>query len=59
MDEDEQQIRIRKPKTYRSRKNILNLYDDAELIERYRLDLEGIMLVIDMVRDAIAPPTNE
>ena len=49
---DEQQVGIRRQKAYRTRKDILNLYDDAELTKRYRLDREGIMLVTDMVRDA-------
>ena len=35
---DEQQVGIRKPNVYRSRKDILNLYHVAELIKGYRLD---------------------
>ncbi len=35
-----------------------NVYEDIELVIRYRLDHEGIMLVGNMVRDAIAPKTN-
>ena len=42
---DEQQVGIRKTKPYRPRKDIFNLYDDAQLIKKYKLDCEGIMLV--------------
>ena len=35
------------------------MFDDAELVKRYRLDREGILLVSDMVGDAIAPKTNK
>ncbi|KAK0147928.1 putative nuclease HARBI1 [Merluccius polli] len=30
----------------------------TELIKRYRLNLEGIKLIVELVRDAITPPTN-
>ena len=44
-----QHIRLRKQKVFRSRKNILDAYSDAELIKRFRLDHEGIMLLTEMV----------
>lgn len=34
------------------------MYDDSELVKRYRLDRGGILLVTDFVRGAITPPTN-
>ena len=42
-----QEVRRRRPRTFRERNNILGLYDDAELIKRYRLDSEGIAFVIN------------
>lgn len=33
------------------------MYNDSELVKRYRLDREGIMVVTDFVRDTITPPT--
>lgn len=50
--------RIRRPRVCREWKNILNIYDDAELVKRYKLDRAGILLVTDLVRDAITLPTN-
>lgn len=50
--------RVRRPRIFRERKDILNMYNDAELIKRYRLDREGILLVTDFVRDAITPATS-
>ena len=41
-----QQVRRRRPRNFRERKNILGLYDDAEL-KRYRLDSEGIAFIIN------------
>ncbi|XP_045101457.1 putative nuclease HARBI1 [Portunus trituberculatus] len=55
---DAQQERARRPRQHRVRKDVLNMYDDAKLIKRYRLDREGILLVTDMVRDKISPATN-
>ena len=43
-----QEVR-RRPRTFRERNNILGLYDDAELIKRYRLDSEGIAFVFNLV----------
>lgn len=39
-------------------KDILNIYSDAELVKRYRLDRAEILLVTDFVRDAITPPKS-
>ncbi len=36
---------------------MLELYDDRELIKRYRLDHQGILFVTDLVRNAITPQT--
>ncbi len=42
----------------RDRKNILQTLNDSELIKRYRLDREGIMFVVDLIRDALTSPTQ-
>ncbi|KAK0143320.1 Protein FAM184A [Merluccius polli] len=36
----------------------LQTMEDCELIKRYRLNREGIKLVVELVRDAITSPTN-
>ncbi|XP_053296371.1 putative nuclease HARBI1 isoform X2 [Pleuronectes platessa] len=41
-----------------ARRNALETMEDRELIKRYRLNREGIQLVVDLVRDAITSPTN-
>lgn len=57
-EQQQQHGRLRRPRNYRERKDLVNMYDDFELIKRFRLDRAGIMLVTDMVRDSISPPTN-
>ena len=42
---DHQQVWRRRSRTFRERKNILDIYDDAELIRRYRLDRGGIAFI--------------
>ncbi|KAK0131224.1 hypothetical protein N1851_034090 [Merluccius polli] len=37
---------------------VLETMEDCELIKRYRLNREGIKLVVELVRDAITSPTN-
>ena len=39
--------RIRRRRVYSERKDILNMYNDAELVKRYRLDRAGILLMTD------------
>lgn len=39
------------------RRNILETMNDRELIKRYRLDHDGIMFVVDLIRDALTSPT--
>ena len=41
-----QQVRRRHPRTFRECKKILGIYDDAELIKRYQLDSEGLLLLL-------------
>ena len=38
--------------------NILERFDDGELLKRYRLNHDGILNVVELVRDAITSPTN-
>ena len=40
------------------RRNILETLNDRELLKRYRLNREGIEIVVELVRDAITSPTN-
>ena len=40
-----------------TRRNVLETMEDCELIKRYRLNREGIKLVVELVRDAITSPT--
>ncbi|XP_056605038.1 putative nuclease HARBI1 [Triplophysa dalaica] len=39
------------------RRSVLETLNDTELIQRYRLNREGILIVVDLVRDAITVPT--
>ncbi len=50
-------VQIRRLRTFQERKNVLELYDDRELIKRYRLDHQGILFVTDLVRNSITPQT--
>ena len=50
-----QQVRRRRPRTFCERKNILGIYDDAEL---KRLDSEGIAFVTKLVRDKLHSRTE-
>lgn len=49
--------RQRRARIFQERKNVFELFDDAELIKRYRLDRAGIIFVSDLVRDIISPLT--
>ena len=40
------------------RKDPLEMYDDRELIRRYRMDRAGILFVTDLIRDVITSPTS-
>ena len=50
---DHQQVKRRRPRTFHEHKNILGIYDDAELTKRYRLDSECIAFVTNLVRDKL------
>ena len=41
-----------------ARRNVLETMEDCELMKRYRLNREGIKLVVELVRDAITAQTN-
>ncbi|KAK3873579.1 hypothetical protein Pcinc_021422 [Petrolisthes cinctipes] len=53
----QEQLRLRRPRTFCDRKDVLNELNDAELIKRYRLDREGILFVTNLVRETLARPT--
>lgn len=55
---EQQQRRLRRGRTFWPRRNVLEELNDAELIKRYRLDREGIMFVVDMLRDTLESPTS-
>jgi len=38
---------------------VLELYDDRELIKRYRLDRQGIIFVTDLVRNSTSPTVRD
>ena len=44
-------------RNYRIR-DVLNAFNDAELIKRYRLDREGILFVTNLVREALSSETS-
>lgn len=54
----QQQVRVRRARVYRERKDILNMYGDSELLKRYRLDRGDINIVTNYVRNTIQPPTS-
>ena len=46
-----------RPRIYRDRRDVLNEYDDTELVKRYRLDRAGIIFVTNLVRERLRRPT--
>ena len=58
MAEQQQQRRQRQRRTFRDRRDILDEYDDAGLIKRFRLDRAGIVFLTDLVRGALQSQTE-
>ena len=54
---DRQNIRARHFRGFRPRKNVLEMYDDAQLVKIYRFDSAGIIYITDLVRHALKSPT--
>ncbi|XP_045106664.1 putative nuclease HARBI1 [Portunus trituberculatus] len=54
---EQQQHRVRQPRIFRDRKDVLNKLSDRELIKRYRLDRAGIVFVTILVREVLSRPT--
>ena len=54
---EQQQHRVRQPRVFRDRKDVLIELSDRELIKRYRLDRAGIVFVTDLVRELLSRPT--
>ena len=48
--------RVRQPREFRERRDVLNQFSDTELIKRYRLDREGIVCH-SLVRPVLLRPT--
>ncbi|KAK3886761.1 hypothetical protein Pcinc_009081 [Petrolisthes cinctipes] len=57
MAEQQPPLRVRQPRVFRERNDVLNELSDNELIKRYRLDREGIIFVTDLVRPVLLRPT--
>ena len=38
--------------------NILETFNDTELLKRYHLNHKGIMIIVELVKDAVTSPTN-
>ncbi len=49
--------RQRRAQIFQERKKVLEMFDNEQLIKRYRLDRAGIIFVSDLVRDVILPVT--
>lgn len=58
MAAQQQERRMPRPRVFRARKDALEMYDDSELMKRYRFDRAGILFVTDMVREVIRSPTQ-
>ncbi|KAK3865839.1 hypothetical protein Pcinc_028583 [Petrolisthes cinctipes] len=54
---EQQELRVRQPRVFRERRDVLNELSDNELIKRYILDREGIVFVTDLVRPVLLRPT--
>ena len=49
---------MRRGRVFHDRRNPLNIFDDAELVKRYRFLREGIMAITDIVAPDIEHPTR-
>ncbi|MPC81649.1 hypothetical protein E2C01_076277 [Portunus trituberculatus] len=49
---------VQQRRNFAARKDPLEMYDDRELITRYRLDRDGILFVTDLIRDDITSPIS-
>uniref|UniRef100_A0A8W8HXN7 EGF-like domain-containing protein n=1 Tax=Magallana gigas TaxID=29159 RepID=A0A8W8HXN7_MAGGI len=56
---DEQVRRdLRRQRIFRDRQNPLDAYNDLEIIQRYRLDRQSIISIIDLIKDRLERPTQ-
>lgn len=51
------QVRLRRPRHFSERRDVLNEFSASELIRRYRLDRAEIIFVIDLVRANLTSST--
>lgn len=60
MAEQQQQrpARLRRPRHFNNRKDVLGDLSNRELIKRYRLDREGILFLTNLVRPKLVRPTQ-
>ena len=49
---------MRRERIFRDRRNPIDIFDDAELVKRYRFSREGIMRITDIVKNDIEHPTR-
>ncbi|MPC14194.1 hypothetical protein E2C01_006953 [Portunus trituberculatus] len=58
---EHQQVRRRRQRIFCERKNVLDIYNDAEVIKKYRLDRAGIVSVTSLVStlddSGLVPPS--
>lgn len=57
MAEQQDHHRLRRPREFHERRDVLHDLSDEELIKRYRLDRAGIVFVTDLVRQELSSPT--
>nr|XP_034309603.1 putative nuclease HARBI1 [Crassostrea gigas] len=56
---DEQvRLDLRRQRIFRDRQNPLDAYNDLVIIQRYRLDRQSIISIIDLVKDRLERPTQ-
>ncbi|XP_072168617.1 putative nuclease HARBI1 [Diadema setosum] len=49
---------FRRQRVFRDRLNPLDHYDDSEMLKNYRFSREGVLRIIDIVKDDLQKPTN-
>ena len=48
---------LRRERVFRDRTKPLDIYDDFELIDKYRFDRQSIMMICDMLQDDLESST--
>ena len=58
IEEDENRRALRRDRVFRDRLNPLDVYDDVEILRRYRFTRPVLLEVIDLLEDDISPFTR-